>query len=112
MLFDMKYKFDVLMTLLTQAREFGVGVILSSQYLSHFNQSGSVDYKEPLLTWAIHKVPDVSEKQLNGLGINAATKEMAEKISSLPTHHAFYKSLNYEGRFIEGTPFFKLVNGQ
>ena len=108
----MKYKFDVLMTLLTQAREFGVGVILSSQYLSHFNQSGSVDYKEPLLTWAIHKVPDVSEKQLNGLGINAATKEMAEKISSLPTHHAFYKSLNYEGRFIEGTPFFKLVNGQ
>ena len=32
----MKYNFDVLRQILLQGREFGVGVLLASQYLSHF----------------------------------------------------------------------------
>ncbi len=54
----MKYEFDVLRKLLLQGREFGVGVILASQYLSHF-KAGATDYKEPLLTWFLHKVPNL-----------------------------------------------------
>ena len=46
----MKYNFDVLRQILLQGREFGVGVLLASQYLSHF-RTRETDYAEPLLTW-------------------------------------------------------------
>ena len=39
----MKYNFDVLRQILLQGREFGVGVLLASQYLSHF-RTREIDY--------------------------------------------------------------------
>ena len=45
----MRYEFDVLRKILLQGREFGVGVVLASQYLRHF-KAGATDYREPLLT--------------------------------------------------------------
>ena len=59
----MKYNFSVLKSLLLQGREFGVGVILASQYLSHFKNT-VMDYREPLLTWFLHKVPNIVEREL------------------------------------------------
>ena len=62
----MQYEFDVLRKVLLQGREFGMGVILASQYLSHF-KAGATDYREMLLTWFLHKVPNLSGKDLGRL---------------------------------------------
>ena len=104
----MEFKFDVLKMLLLQGREYGVGVLLSSQYLSHFLPSAGVNYGEPLLTWFIHKVPNVTVSELRNIGFPGATIDDASRISSLPVHNAFYKSLNYSGKFMRGRPFFEL----
>ncbi len=103
----MKYEFPVLDDILLKGRQFGFGVILASQYLSHFKTKNK-NYGEPLLTWIIHKVPQAKESELKSLGIVGANAEMAKKISSLPVHGAFYSSLNFENRFIRGLPFYEL----
>ena len=105
----MDYSFPVLMELLLQGREFGVGVLLSSQFLSHYKVSAGENYGQPLLTWFIHKVPDVNRAQLSNIGLAAATDEDVRRIKELPNHNAYYKSLNFSGKFIRGTPFFELL---
>lgn len=104
----MQYEFPVLMELMLQGREFGVGTILASQYLSHFKDH-KTNYGEPLLTWFIHKVPSVSKGQLLGLGFADATDAMAADIAVLEVHEAIYASLGVSGRVIRGTPSFELA---
>jgi DNA phosphorothioation-dependent restriction protein DptH len=101
----MKYEFPVLNNLLLQGREFGIGIILASQFLSHF-KAKNTDYREPLLTWFLHKVPHVDEKELQALGIKNI--ESANRISSLEIHECLCKTLGFDGEFIYGTPFYKL----
>lgn len=107
----MKYNFPVLMNLMLQGREFGFGVILASQYLDHFKKDGR-NYGQPLLTWFLHKVPSVTLKELQQLGLPNVTAEIAAKISNQKVHHALYSSLNFSGKFIEEVPFFKLISGE
>ena len=104
----MKYEFDVLRSLLLQGREFGVGVILASQYLSHF-KVGSTDYREPLLTWFLHKVPNLRPQELGALGLNdtSSLPQMVERIKSLRVHECLYKTHDVPGEFIMGAPFYK-----
>ena len=105
----MSYSFDVLMDIMLQGREFGFGTILSSQYLSHFKIGSGPNYGEPLLTWFIHKVPSVTVKQLIQLGIPGASESAAQRISVQKVHEAYFSSLAFKGRFIEGIPFYKLA---
>ena len=100
----MKYNFDVLRQVLLQGREFGVGVLLASQYLSHF-RTRETDYSEPLLTWFIHKVPNVSPGDLRSIGLNRVTASTVEAVKTLDVHHCFYKTLDVPGRFMRAAPF-------
>lgn len=104
----MKYEFDVLRKLLLQGREFGVGVILASQYLSHF-KAGATDYREPLLTWFLHKVPNLKSQELSALGLSeqSSLQQMAERIKSLNVHECMYKTHDVSGEFIMGAPFYR-----
>lgn len=104
----MRYEFDVLRKLLLQGREFGTGIILASQYLRHF-KAGGTDYREPLLTWFVHKVPNVTASELGALGLAASAAEMAERVKSLGNHQCLYKSFDSPGDFVRGYPFFELV---
>lgn len=105
----MRYEFDVLRKLLLQGREFGAGVILASQYLKHF-KAGATDYREPLLTWFIHKVPNATPAELSALGLTSDLADLSERIKTLPNHHCLYKSFDVSGEVIRGLPFFELVN--
>jgi len=107
----MQYEFDVLTQILQQGREFGVGVLLSSQYLTHFDTT-NVNYKEPLRTWFIHKVPQVKQKELQSIGVPAATTEDAARVSSLENHQAYFVSLDFNGVFIKGTPFYQMLQSE
>lgn len=104
----MRYEFDVLRKLLLQGREFGTGVILASQYLRHFKVNAT-DYREPLLTWFVHKVPNVTPAELGALGLSTSAAEMAERVKTLPNHHCLYKSFDVPGHVIRGLPFYELV---
>lgn len=103
----LRYDFEVLMNLLLQGREYGVGVILSSQFLSHFRTRKN-DWSEPLLTWFVHKVPSVNERDLEKVGIRVNEK-VAESVGSLEVHYALYKGLDEPGRVIRATPFYRLA---
>src|SRR5581483_11422237 len=99
----MRYEFDVLRKVLLQGREFGVGVILASQYLRHF-KAGSTDYREPLLSWFIHKVPNVTPQELGALGLTAEIVQLAERVKTLPKHHCLFKTHAAAGEIVMGTP--------
>lgn len=105
----MRYEFTVLSDLMLQGREFGVGVILASQYLSHFKE-GQTNYGQPLRTWFIHRVPAVTKQQLVQLGIPNASDATATSIATLGIHEALYSSLGVTGRLIRGKPFYELAN--
>ena len=103
----MRYEFDVLRKLLLQGREFGAGVILASQYLRHF-KANATDYREPLLTWFIHKVPNVTPSELGALGFTSDLAELSERVKTLSNHHCLYKSFDVAGEVIKGLPFYEL----
>lgn len=107
----MRYEFDVLRKLLLQGREFGIGVILASQYLRHFKVNAT-DYRDPLLSWFIHKVPNVTPGELSALGLVGSAAEQAERIKSLKVHECLYKSFDAPGEIVRGLPFFELVARQ
>ncbi|WP_371762660.1 ATP-binding protein [Massilia sp.] len=104
----MRYEFDVLRKLLLQGREFGAGVILASQYLRHFKAS-TTDYREPLLTWFIHKVPNVAPSELGALGFTSDLGDLSERVKTLPNHHCLYKSFDVAGEVIRGAPFYEVA---
>ena len=104
----MKYEFDVLKQLLLQGREFGTGVILGSQYLSSF-KSGATNYIEPLLTWFIHKVPQVKINELKEIGMSHAdSQSFIERIQNLNIHQCLYKTSGRSPSIIKGKPFYEL----
>ncbi|MYD78771.1 MAG: hypothetical protein F4239_07780 [Gammaproteobacteria bacterium] len=104
----MRYQFPVLERVLLQGREFGVGVLLASQYLSHFKPSARTNYKEPLLTWFIHQVPDVTVNELKAIGLTEVDHGTTSRIQKLDRHECLYKSLNVDGEIIRGTPYYFL----
>ena len=105
----MKYNFDVLRQILLQGREFGVGVLLASQFLSHF-KTRETDYSQPLLTWFIHKVPNVTPRELESIGLNRVVSSTVEKVKSLDLHQCLYKTLDVPGRFVRAVPFYEIVD--
>ncbi len=104
----MRYEFDVLRKLLLQGREFGCGVILASQYLRHFKVNAT-DYREPLLTWFVHKVPNVTPAELAALGLSVTAAEMAERVKQLPNHHCLFKSFDSPGQVVRWLPLYELI---
>lgn len=101
----MEYDFSPLRQILLQGREYGVVAILSSQYLDHFSISGT-DYAQPMRTWLVHRVPSVSKKALNELGVSSATSMDASAISDLGLHEGYFATFDCPGRFVLGDPFY------
>ena len=103
----MKYNFDVLRQILLQGREFGIGVLLASQFLSHF-RTRDTDYSEPLLTWFVHKVPNVTPRELESIGLSKVAPSTVERVKALDIHECLYKTLDVPGRFMRALPFYAI----
>ncbi|MBF4281225.1 DNA phosphorothioation-dependent restriction protein DptH, partial [Vibrio anguillarum] len=54
----MSQNFPSLRKILKEGREYGVGMILSTQDITHF-QTGENDYSSYVLTWVIHRVAKI-----------------------------------------------------
>lgn len=59
----MSQGFPSLRKIMKEGREFGVGVILSTQSLTHFI-GGDDDYSRYVLTWVVHNVSDLKQKDV------------------------------------------------
>jgi hypothetical protein len=103
----MSYGFQALEQILVQGREFGIGVILSAQYLSQF-RAKAYNYAEPLRTWFIHRVPQLAAGELRNLGLVNANDQLVSRIQTQLKHQCYFRSLNFEGSFIRGLPFYEL----
>lgn len=86
--------FSSLKKILKEGREFGVGTILSTQLLSHFS-TGENDYANYVLTWVIHRVDDLTFKDVKYI-FNTQSKHDDEaifnKIKSLNKHYSLVKT--------------------
>lgn len=85
--------FSSLKKILKEGREFGVGTILSTQLLSHFS-TGENEYANYILTWVIHNVSDLNNKDVRYI-FNTQSKSEEEniysKIKSLNKHYSLVK---------------------
>ena len=85
--------FSALKKILKEGREFGVGTILSTQLLSHFS-TGENEYANYILTWVVHKVDDLSNKDVKYI-FNTQSKSEEEnlfnKIKNLNKHYSYVK---------------------
>lgn len=107
----MSLNFPSLNKVMKEGREFGVGMILSTQSLSHFNNS-ETDYSKYILTWIVHNVSDLSN---NDIGFvfktkpkSPETEKIKLEISQLIKHHSLVKVGNGDPIKIEDYPFWKL----
>ena len=76
--------------------------------MRHF-KAGGTDYREPLLSWFIHKVPNVTPQELAAIGLTGNIANLADRIRQLPNHHCMFKTLDVPGEFVAGTPFYALL---
>ena len=104
--------FSALKKILKEGREFGVGTILSTQLLSHFS-TGENDYANYILTWVVHKVDDLSNKDVKYI-FNTQSKSEEEnlfsKIKNLNKHYSYVKmGDNNRAIFMKDLAFWQIV---
>lgn len=89
----LKLGFSSIRKILKEGREFGVGTILSTQFLKHFDTQQD-DFSKYILSWIVHKVDDLSAKDVRNL-FNTDSKskeeELFSSIKKLTKHHSFVK---------------------
>lgn len=85
--------FASLKKILKEGREFGVGTVLSTQLLSHFS-TGENDYANYILSWVVHRVDDLTNKDVKRI-FNTQSRQEEEvifnKIKALNKHHSLVK---------------------
>ncbi|HDR7537283.1 DNA phosphorothioation-dependent restriction protein DptH [Bacillus toyonensis] len=104
--------FEALKKILKEGREFGVGTILSTQFLSHFATTDN-DYSQYLLTWIVHCVTDLKRREVQAI-FNTESKEeedsIMNRIRQLDKHQSLVTSVsNNKLEVMEDKPFWQLI---
>ena len=102
--------FPSLKKILKEGREFGVGTILSTQFLKHF-ASGD-DYAKYILTWVVHNVSDLKGSDVEFV-FNVDSKgpdgqRLYSAIKSLTKHHSIIKIGNNKQVYVKDKAFWEL----
>ncbi|MDQ6423052.1 DNA phosphorothioation-dependent restriction protein DptH [Paenibacillus sp. LHD-117] len=104
--------FKAIKKILKEGREFGVGTILSTQFLSHFSTNDN-DYANYILTWVLHNVSELSSKEIRMI-FNTQSKIEEENIMSqikkLEKHHSVVKGIGKEPILMRDKAFWELFS--
>ncbi len=88
----MSQNFPSLRKILKEGREYGVGVILSTQDITHF-KTGDNDYSAYILSWIVHRVSQIKNQDIKSL-FNKDDKTdqecLMKSIRELEKHHSLY----------------------
>lgn len=88
----MKEDFPSLRKILKEGREYGVGVILSTQDITHF-KTGENNYASYILTWLIHRVAEIRNADIKAIFNKDDKSEqegLMETIRKLDKHFSLY----------------------
>ena len=88
----MKQNFISLRKILNESREYGVGIILSTQEITHFKTSDN-DYSSSIRSWVVHEVPNISNKDIKALfnkDDKAEQDQLMKVIRELKKHHSLF----------------------
>jgi DNA phosphorothioation-dependent restriction protein DptH len=102
--------FKSIKKILKEGREYGVGTILSTQFLSHFS-TGDNEYANYILTWIVHNVSEMSAKDIRMI-FNTQSKAEEEnimnRIKSLEKHQSIVKGVSPQPVWIRDKAFWEL----
>lgn len=91
--------YSSLRKILKEGREFGVGTILSTQFLKHF-VTKEEDYSKYILTWVVHNVADLAPGDIrfvfNTTSGSLAENQLCSDIKNLKKHESILKMGNSE----------------
>ncbi|WP_426482112.1 DNA phosphorothioation-dependent restriction protein DptH [Chryseobacterium sp. R2ACT005] len=102
--------FNSIRKILKEGREFGVGTILSTQFLNHF-ATGENEYSNYILTWVIHRVNEIKMKEVESLFSldNKIQKEnLIKTIKDLEKHQSIVNLAGSEPILIRDKAFWEL----
>lgn len=102
--------FNSIRKILKEGREFGVGTILSTQFLNHFATSEN-EYSNYILTWVIHRVNEIKMKEVESLFSldNKSQKEnLIKTIKGLEKHQSVVNLAGSEPLVIRDKAFWEL----
>lgn len=103
--------FPALKKILKEGREFGVGTILSTQFLKHFG-SGEDDYSKYILTWVVHNVSDLKNSDVDFVfkteSKSQANQVLFNAIKGLEKHHSIIKIGNTKPVYVKDKAFWEL----
>ena len=105
--------FPALKKILKEGREFGVGVILSTQFLKHFGASDD-DYAKYIMTWVVHNVADLKQSDIEFVFKTGSksdeTQRLFDDIKKLEIHHSIVKIGTSKPCYIRDKAFWELYN--
>ena len=106
----MKEDFPSLRKILKEGREYGVGVILSTQDITHF-KTGENNYASYILTWLIHRVSEIKNADIKAIfnkDDKGEQEELMETIRRLEKHCSLYIDGNKHVRKMRDKAFWEL----
>ena len=106
--------FPSLKKILKEGREFGIGTILSTQFLKHFG-SGEDDFSKYILTWVVHNVADLKNTDIRFVFNTEPNSTLENKlfndVKKLQKHHSIVKiGNNPTPIYIKDKAFWQLYN--
>lgn len=103
--------FPALKKILKEGREFGVGMILSTQFLKHFG-NGDDDYAKYILTWVVHNVSDLKNSDVDFVfkteSKSLESQGLFNAIKGLTKHHSIVKIGNNKPVYVHDKAFWEL----
>lgn len=88
----MSQNFSSLRKILKEGREYGVGMVLSTQDITHF-KTGENNYASYILTWVIHRVAEIRNadiKAIFNVDDKGEQENLMETIRKLEKHYSLY----------------------
>jgi DNA phosphorothioation-dependent restriction protein DptH len=103
--------FTSIKKILKEGREFGVGTVLSTQFLNHFS-TGENDYSNYILTWVIHRVNEIKTKEVESL-FTIESKDQRDNliktIKGLEKHNSIVNLAGSEPLLVKDKAFWELI---
>ncbi|WP_335920277.1 DNA phosphorothioation-dependent restriction protein DptH [Shewanella algae] len=108
----MSQNFPSLRKILKEGREYGVGVVLSTQDITHF-QTGENDYSSYVMTWVVHRVAKIKPQDIKAIfSVNekAEQERLMETINKLEKHYSLYIDGAKKLQKMRDRAFWELLN--
>ncbi|WDE13486.1 DNA phosphorothioation-dependent restriction protein DptH [Thalassomonas haliotis] len=108
----MSQNFPSLRKVLKEGREYGVGVILSTQDITHFKTNEN-DYSAYILSWIVHRVGQIKNQDIKSIfnkDDKAAQEQLMKSIRELDKHYSLYVDGDKKVQKIKDKAFWELLN--